>query len=290
MLRYFAHGPRRLSARLQPNWRTNWEFYAVLDGRAAPVFTTDDQPPLREKTLWVFAPDCCHGWISRPDRAFTRLALHFGTVPAPLEAFVRARGGHATLPLAPDDLVFLGTIAAELAPHYAHPTNLSPLHAERRLLDLSLLLLRHGDTPLAPILPDLAASKVQQALAWFDRHVTRNPSVKEVADAIHVCPSHLRRLFWRVRQSSPKAAFAKIRLDHARDLMGRTALTLDEIARRAGFASPSHLCREFKAHHGYTPTVWRKKIVLKFLNPAAAIPDETWRESDYPPVPRAASA
>ena len=288
MLRYFAHGSRQLRARLQPNWRTNWEFYAVLDGRAAPVFATDDTPALREKTLWLFAPDCCHGWISRPGRAFTRLVLHYGSVPEPLDQLVRSRGGHLAIPLDDAGLAQLRTIAAELEPHYARPSTLSPLHAERRLLDLSLLILGHGDTPLAPIHLDFAAHKVAQALAWHAEHLPRNPSVKQVADTIHVSQSHLRRLFWRVQQTSPKAAFNKARLDRAQELMGRTPLTLDEIASRCGFASPSHLCREFKALHGYTPTVWRKKTVLKFLDPAAAVPDSTWRASDYPPVPRAA--
>ncbi|MEO6567248.1 MAG: helix-turn-helix transcriptional regulator, partial [Opitutaceae bacterium] len=101
-------------------------------------------------------------------------------------------------------------------------------------------------------------------------HLARSPSVKEVADAIHVSPSHLRRLFRQVRNASPKNLFQRSRLEKAKELMSRTALTLDEVAAHCGYASASHLCRDHKAVHHFSPTHWRKRLIARFSSPPPA--------------------
>jgi len=134
-------------------------------------------------------------------------------------------------------------------------------------MDLSLLALAGNDAAQVPALPDLANFKVESALAWYADHLASGPSVMEVADAVHVSTSHLRRLFWQVRGTSPKAAFQRIRLDRAQDLMSRTALTLEDVARHCGYTGSSHFCREYRAFHNFTPTHWRKKLIDRFVKP-----------------------
>ena len=278
MLRYFASGYRDLIGRMQPNWRTNWEFYAVHDGRIAPIFGADDNPPLQEHMLWVFAPESCHGWISEPGKKFDRTLFHFNSVPHELETQVRANGNWLAKRLLRSELVRIKRFAAEIEPHFRHPTALSPLHFQARLLDLSLMLINGHDAPQPPSLSDIAAYKVENALSWYAEHLSLHPSIKEVACAVHISPSHLRRLFWQIRSASPKSACQKIRLEQAQEFMGRSSLTLEEVARRCGYASASHLCREFKQCRHITPTFWRKKVVMKFLAAnAPSRPPETGR-------------
>lgn len=271
MLRYFANGYRALVGRLHPNWRTNWEFYAVHDGRIAPVFGDHDEPPLQEQTLWVFAPESCHGWIAEPGKKFDRTVFHFGSVPHALETQVRAAGNWLAKKLDRPELARIKQFAAELEPHFRHPSVLSPLHFQARLLDLAVMLLDDRAARQPPSLPNLAVFKVDSALSWYAEHLSHHPSIKEVAGAIHVSPSHLRRLFWQIRAASPKAACQKIRLEQAQEFMGRSSLTLDEVARHCGYTNASHLCREFKQSRHFTPTFWRKKIVVQFLNSRATM-------------------
>ncbi len=265
MLTYFANGNRQLTGRVKANWRPNWEFFAVIDGRCAPVFGDTDQPPLQEKTLWVFSPQSRHGWISEPDRPFYRISLHFGGVPHPLDAFVHAHGEYHAMKLNRKSIALLKTIAAELEPHFRHPTDLSPLHFQRRLMDLALLIM--GGNPAHPeqSLSNAAVIKVENAVAWYTEHLAESPSVRDVADSIHVSQSHLRRLFWQVQQSSPKTALRKVRLQKAQELMSRSTHTLENIAGSCGFTDASHLCREYKGHHEFTPTFWRRRNVISFM-------------------------
>lgn len=161
----------------------------------------------------------------------------------------------------------LERIAEEIEPHYVRPNALSHLVFQGRLMDLAALALAGNEVVQPPALPDPASFRVESALAWYAEHLARNPSVKEVASAIHVSTSHLRRLFWQVRRTSSKAAFNGIRLEKAQALMSRTALTLEEIARSCGYASASHFCRDYQARHHFTPTYWRKKLIARFNNP-----------------------
>jgi len=267
MLRYFANGAIRWKEPMRCNTRTNWEFYAVVKGHCAPAFRDGEKPVLQEKTLWVFAPECSHAWVDDRRHKFHRISMHFGSVPYPLDEIVRQRGGWLERKLNEADIARLQAIAAAVEPHYLNPHQLSPLHFEGRLMDLALLVLAGNDSAQAPALPDLANFKVESALSWFAEHLARSPSVKEVSDAVHVSTSHLRRLFWQVRRTSPKNAFQRIRLDKAQELMSRTALTLEDVARHCGYASSSHFCREYRAFHHFTPTHWRKKLIARFIEP-----------------------
>lgn len=267
MLRYFANGAIRWKEPMRCNTRTNWEFYAVIKGHCAPAFRDGQKPVLQEKTLWVFAPECSHAWVDDRRNKYHRITLHFGSVPYLLDEIVRKKGGWLERQLGEADIARLEAIAAEVEPHYQHPHELSTLHFEGRLMDLALLALAGNDSAQPPALPDLANFKVENSLAWYAQHLARSPSVKEVADAVHVSTSHLRRLFWQVRRSSPKTAFQRIRLDQAQELMSRTALTLENVARHCGYTSSSHFCREYRAFHKFTPTYWRKKLIDRFNKP-----------------------
>jgi AraC family transcriptional regulator len=268
MLRYFAKGRVRWKNIMRCHTRTNWEFYAVIEGPCGLRFSDQDEPVAHEKTLWIFAPECSHAWANDGANAYHRVSLQFGSVPYPLDEIVRQRGGWLTKKLSQPELDRLQTLATELEPHFCQPTLASPLHFQRALAELALLVL--GGQELSsqqPTLTDLSNFKIERALSWYAEHLNRSPSVKQVADAIHISPSHLRRLFWQTRRTSPKAQFRQLRLEKARELMGRTSLTLEEIARHCGYASASHFCREYKAVNHFTPTTWRKRLIDRFVRP-----------------------
>jgi AraC family transcriptional regulator len=268
MLRYFANGRVRWKNRMRCNTRTNWEFYAVIDGRCGLSFSDQAKPGVHEATLWLFAPECSHGWSNAGRADYHRIAMHFGSVPYPLDDLARRQGGWIERRLDAAGTARLRALAAEVEPHFCRPTLVSPLLFQRVLMELALLLLDGNEfSTLPPALTDLANFKIERALSWYTEHLASAPTVKQVADAIHISPSHLRRLFWQGRRTSPKAQFQRIRLDKAKELMSRSALTLEEIARACGYASASHFCREHKAAYNFTPTTWRKKLIDRFVRP-----------------------
>ncbi len=271
MLRYFANGRIHWKERMRCNTRTNWEFYAVTEGRCAVTLRDANPVVLQERTFWLFAPECPHAWLDDGRRGYRRLVLHFSSVPHPLDEIVRARGGWISRPLDEAAIQRLEGIARGIEPHFCHPVVASPLHYQRHLMDLALLLLEGDRQAAEPLtLTDVASFRVERALSWYADQLQHHPSVKEVADASHVSPSHLRRLFREVRGASPKELFRRTRLDKAQDLLGRTNLTLDEIARLCGYTSASHFCRDYKAVHRFTPSTWRRRLIDRFIRPLPA--------------------
>ena len=269
MLRYFAQGRIRWKNGMRCNTRTNWEFYAVTDGRCGLRFSDQQRPELYERTLWVFAPECSHAWASARGEDYERISMHFGSVPYPLDEVVRQNGGWLKIELTDAVVVRLQAIARDLEPAFRQPSFVSPLLFQRHLADLALLMLEGREfTDQPPALTDLANFKIERAVSWYVEHIAHNPTVKAVADAIHISPSHLRRLFWKSRKASPKSVFRRLRLDRAKELMSRSSLTLDDVAAHSGFSSASHLCRDCRAVHNFSPTTWRKKLVDRFVHPS----------------------
>jgi AraC family transcriptional regulator len=267
MLRHFTNGCVSWKDPIPCQKRTNWEFYAVLDGRCSLRFSESEPWVPHSRSLWVFAPECSHGWANTDGSSFYRVALHFNTVPDPLGELARTRGGWLRRSLSEAEVAQLRALADGVAPHFHAPTRVSSIHIERCLLELSLLVLEGIEAAEAPpALTDLAALRIERALAWYAVHLARRPTVKQVADAVHVSPSHLRRLFIQSRGASPKTLFERIRLERAMELMGNSMLTLEDVAVRCGYTGASHLCREHMALLHFTPTTWRKRLVDRFLD------------------------
>lgn len=280
MLRHYVNGRVRWKERMPCHTRTNWEFYVLLEGKAGLRFDDRERWKPEGPSLWVFAPDCSHAWANYGSGDFHRVVLHFSTVPEQLAAAVRRRGGWLRRSLDGPAIARVAALAESVAPHFQSPTRLSALHFQRHLVDLSLLLLDGVDCEVAePALSDLAALKTEQALAWYREHLAERPTVEQVAAAVHVSPSHLRRLFLRVHRTGPKEAFQRVRLEKAHELMGASAQTLDEVAAASGYASASHLCREHRALCEFTASTWRRSLVDHFIGslaPRGVAPQDCW--------------
>ncbi len=286
MLRHFATGPVRWRDPIPCQTRTNWEIFGVFEGCCGLRFSGEERWVPYERMLWVFAPECSHGWTNVGGQPFHRATLHFSSVPDPLGEVVRNHGGWLARVLSEAEAQRVRTMAEALAPHFHTPTRVSPIHIQRCLAELALLLLEGVAAAEAlPTLTDLAALRIERAMAWYAEHLARRPTVEEVAEAIHVSPSHLRRLFVQHRHVSPKAAFQRLRLERAMELMGSSTLRLEEVAHCCGYTSASHLCREYKALQHFTPGTWRRRLVDRFLD---AVPAEV-QEQDCNVRPRLAA-
>jgi AraC family transcriptional regulator len=86
------------------------------------------------------------------------------------------------------------------------------------------------------------------------------PSLKQVADAIHLSPSHVRKLFYDTMKIGPKAVFVKMRLERACDILATTSSSLDVVSSQSGFLDAVDFCRVFKKGHLISPGAWRKQV------------------------------
>lgn len=270
MLRYLGCGLRRFGTDpMYVHRRANWEFFVAIEGACGPRLARGGAPPLRERCLWVFPPDTAHGWRGEGTRR-TRVAIfHYSVVPDLLRQAVQARGWMET-PLSAAQTRRVEGWVAELQPHYERMTAKSSLLFDRVLLDLTLLALEPLPHPPAEATSDFAPRKVEACLTWYAESMAQRPKLSQVAQAVHLSPRHLRRLFQDVRGESPQAAFTRLRVERALELLARADHKLETIADECGFASVSDLCRVFRHHRGISPHAWRRRLLRGCPAPATA--------------------
>jgi AraC family transcriptional regulator len=95
------------------------------------------------------------------------------------------------------------------------------------------------------------------AREFMHAHALAPLSMKRIAKAAGRHEIHLAREFRRYFGASVGAYLRRLRIEHAARLLLEPQTSISEIALICGFASHSHLCREFRAHYGVTPSQYR---------------------------------
>lgn len=102
-----------------------------------------------------------------------------------------------------------------------------------------------GETPRA----------VSRAIAYIQENYARDVGLADIAEAAHMSPFHLTRLFKRATGVAPYQYLIQLRVNSARALLaaGAGRRSLAEVASAVGFSDQSHLSRHFKRLLGMTP-------------------------------------
>jgi AraC-like DNA-binding protein len=259
MLRYLRVGERDFSQ--MPDImqkRLNWEVFAIFSGRCAPQFEPRRAPLTRDPNLWIIPPGLPYRWICDTGKG-VRAVMHFAFVPPLVETIVRKKG-FLSCRLSGDELARVRGLAEKCAEEFRKPSQLSSMIYESALLEISLMVLSRHEPQRQYTLPNIATERTESAIAYYQHHMAESLTLEQVASEMHVSPGHLRRHFYEVMQSSPKAVFTRLRLQRAKELLSTSSLTLDSVAEQCGFGSATDLCRTFRKAFAVTPDVWRRKV------------------------------
>lgn len=258
MLRYLNKGLRDYNTldRNTPHVRSNWEFMIVAKGGLRIVDDHDSSDYLSD-TLWLLPPHSKHFWQNPPKNSCFVYCFHFASVHPMIENYL-SQVNSLSINLSKSDLKKIKTIYDSLISDYNHPQPWSSLVFEKAMLDLSLLIAAHPSIKQNSSMGcNVYEIKVQQAMQWHHHHPAESLNVKKIAKAIHVSPSHLRRMFLKVTGDTPKKAFIDATMNNACKLMSESTLSLKEIAFQCGFQGFSQFYRSFKQHHKISPSEWR---------------------------------
>ena len=90
----------------------------------------------------------------------------------------------------------------------------------------------------------------------FERHA-EELTLDQVAWHVRMSAEHLARTFRKATGQTVFGYVQQLRLERAKTRLAGTQLTVNEIAREAGFGTASQLCRTFKQATGETPLAYR---------------------------------
>ena len=98
----------------------------------------------------------------------------------------------------------------------------------------------------------------RNAMLFIKNHFRQSPSVCDVAEYVHVSPSHLSHVFNRETQRSIPTFVLECRMRETVRLLENTDLKTGEIAEKIGIENVSYFLRVFKKTYGTTPQEYRQ--------------------------------
>jgi transcriptional regulator GlxA family with amidase domain len=106
--------------------------------------------------------------------------------------------------------------------------------------------------------PTYQTATLEKTLEWIEENAHRPLSLADIATAAGVSPRTLTRRFHAETGQSPVQWLTGVRIRHAQELLETTDRTVDAIAYRAGFPSPSNFRDQFGRTVGVSPGAYRR--------------------------------
>jgi AraC-like DNA-binding protein len=105
----------------------------------------------------------------------------------------------------------------------------------------------------------LPSRAIARAVQFMESHFADNLSVKDIVTAAAFYSEHyFSQIFKEAMHLSPHAYLRKLQLTFAIELLSNTTLTIEEIAKKCGFASAQNFIICFKQQYGRSPGQYRK--------------------------------
>ena len=101
------------------------------------------------------------------------------------------------------------------------------------------------------------------AFRFFEFHLSTPLKLSAVAEALHVTPNYLNRLFLKELGMPPKRYLIEQRMHLAYSLLSSTELTVQEISLKCGYPNQFAFSREFRQKYGRSPSEIRKEAKCK---------------------------
>ncbi|MFT5721557.1 MAG: AraC family carnitine catabolism transcriptional activator [Motiliproteus sp.] len=99
--------------------------------------------------------------------------------------------------------------------------------------------------------------KLLKALELMTENIEAPLSSQEIANLLAISMRQLERLFTKHCESTPSEYYLHLRIDHARQLLLDSSLSISEIAFASGFSSVTHFSRSYRKRHGTTASAYR---------------------------------
>ena len=97
-----------------------------------------------------------------------------------------------------------------------------------------------------------------QAQELIHQHFAEKLSLRVIADAVQIHPSHLARTFRKYHRCSIGEYVRRLRIEYAAQEILKSASSLTDISLAAGFSDQSHFTHEFKRQLRTTPAEYKK--------------------------------
>lgn len=99
--------------------------------------------------------------------------------------------------------------------------------------------------------------RIAEAIDYIQNNFKRQPSLDEIAEKVHLSPSHFQRLFTEWAGTSPKKFLQYINVEHAKKVLREDRATLFDATFETGLSSTSRLHDLFINIEGMSPAEYK---------------------------------
>ena len=138
------------------------------------------------------------------------------------------------------------TIAASIANQFQHDRVRTSMDNQSNTKKLSLRV---------------KSKKVAQAIDIMEENIEQPLTTTDISSQVKITQRQLQRLFMIYTNRSPMSYYQALRLNHSRQLLLQSSLTVLEVAMACGFVSHSHFTKCYRNKFGYPPNQERKNSI-----------------------------
>ena len=100
---------------------------------------------------------------------------------------------------------------------------------------------------------------IRKTCQYITDHVEQDINLELVANAVHVSKDYLGKLFKHKTGVNFSDYLTKIKMEHAKHLLGTGEYKNYEVSEKLGYSNPDYFCRLFKNYTGCTPMQFRQR-------------------------------
>lgn len=113
---------------------------------------------------------------------------------------------------------------------------------------------------------NVVRKKLQLAITYIHQNYKKkNISVEYLAGLEHLSTSRFRTIFKETTGLSPKDYILTHKINHAKQLLAQTDISIKEIALETGYTDQLYFSRMFRSKTGYTPSEYKRFLIKKNL-------------------------
>jgi AraC-like DNA-binding protein len=253
----------------------SFELYYPLEGELK-IQVGDEVLDISPGHMLFVKPGTWHGTVYQPDvtRRYFIMVFDFleedleeswekksGSFPRPLKNVLEylQRSSHLVVPDHQQCHRLIHPIAEELhLLDFGWETMVQSMYmsflvsAFRNLVDKDLYIrYQESDRPL---------NIPTEITKYMHKNYNKNITLQDVAEAMHISPRHISRIFEAYFGTTFSKTLSTYRLNYAKDYLYKTNDSIEEIAHQVGFSSSRTLLRLFKEVEGITTTEYRRLV------------------------------
>lgn len=101
--------------------------------------------------------------------------------------------------------------------------------------------------------------QLESAIEYVEKNYPNDFKIADLANECHMSETHFRRIFQEKMNMTPVEYVNFVRVRKACELIDKTDISMEEVAEKVGFITPSTFNRNFRRIIGTSPYQWKKR-------------------------------